>query len=147
MFNHLFRYRARGSRSHALRLAAAGALAFALAAPAFAQPRGLVSQRPTFSAGGRVKNIPRGPLLGQPVVVRPVDNVLDAELTVVDTTLNVPAVGNVPLRAYMLTAVNGRPVANPTPSFPGPTFRFSPGDSIRIRLVNRLPNQGDNATC
>jgi FtsP/CotA-like multicopper oxidase with cupredoxin domain len=90
--------------------------------------------------------IDRGPLLGEPTVVSSVNHLLDAELTVVDTTLNVPSVGPLHLRAYKLTRVNGQPVTD-VADFPGPTFSFSPGDSVRIRLVNRLPRVGDNHTC
>jgi FtsP/CotA-like multicopper oxidase with cupredoxin domain len=119
-------------------------LTLALAEPVLAQPR--VTQAPRAVQNGRLLRIPRGPLLGEPTVVSSLNRVLDAELTVIDTMLNVPSVGNVPLRAYKLTRVNGRPVSD-VADFPGPTFSFSPGDSVRIRLVNQLPLVGDNHTC
>ncbi|HEY7769293.1 multicopper oxidase family protein, partial [Longimicrobium sp.] len=50
------------------------------------------------------------------------------------------------LRAYRVTSVNGRPWADSAPHFPGPTFRVSQGDSVRIRLVNNLP-PGDSTRC
>jgi FtsP/CotA-like multicopper oxidase with cupredoxin domain len=130
----------RPSPRRALARVALGAmLTLALAEPLLAQPR--ITQAPRVVQGGRLLRIPRGPLLGEPTVVTSVNRLLDAELTVIDTTLNVPSVGNVPLRAYKLTAVNGVPVSDPA-DFPGPTFRFAPGDSVRIRLVNRLPDDG-----
>jgi FtsP/CotA-like multicopper oxidase with cupredoxin domain len=141
--HHAFMPSPRMSRRFLARLAMAGALALAMAAPAAAQPGrggGRLLQAPRLVQGGRVKLIPRGALLGEPTVVRSVNRLLDAELTVIDTVLNVPSVGNVRLRSYVLTKVNGQPVAN-GPTFPGPTFRFHPGDSVRIHLVNRLPRE------
>jgi FtsP/CotA-like multicopper oxidase with cupredoxin domain len=133
------------------RVAVAAALVLALAEPALAQPRraqrGQVVQRPRVVQGGRLLAIPRGPLLGEPLVINSLDSVLDAELTVIDTVLNIPSVGDRRLRAYKLTAVNGQPVRGTSATFPGPTFRFSPGDSVRIHLVNQLPNVGNPHEC
>ncbi|HEX7243707.1 MAG TPA: multicopper oxidase family protein [Longimicrobiaceae bacterium] len=60
----------------------------------------------------------------------------------VGTTINVLAadtfrVDTLRLRAYRLAAVDGIAI-NQAPRFPGPTFRVSPGDSVRIKLVNTL---------
>lgn len=51
------------------------------------------------------------------------------------------------LRAYRVTHVNGRPSPDSAPRFPGPTFRVGTGDSVRIRLVNNLPNTGSETQC
>jgi FtsP/CotA-like multicopper oxidase with cupredoxin domain len=134
----------RTHRRKPVRLALAALLVLAVAEPVLSQPR--VTQAPRLVQGGRLLRIPRGPLLGEPFVVSSVNRLLNAELTVIDTTLNVPSVGSVRLRAYKLTAVNGEPVTD-VADFPGPTFSFSPGDSVRIRLVNRLPLVGDDSTC
>ncbi|HET7460990.1 MAG TPA: multicopper oxidase family protein [Longimicrobium sp.] len=132
------------------RAAAAAVLVLAAAAPAAAQQgrraRPLF-QRPRVVANGRVVVIPRGPILGQPRVIEPVNHVIDAELTVIDTVLDVPSVGSTKLFAYKLTALNGQPVTDYPAQFPGPSFRFAPGDSVRIHLVNALPDTGSQHTC
>jgi FtsP/CotA-like multicopper oxidase with cupredoxin domain len=79
----------------------------------------------------------------QPVTVngRP-DRVLDATLEVVfDTILVQQAGGPVQkvLRTYRARAGTWTSIG-----FPGPTFRVSPGDSVRIKLVNRLPPSSES---
>lgn len=86
--------------------------------------------------------------LVEPVVVRsdPAERLLDVQLEVVLDTFEVPGSGTQALRAYRLVSANtyqGPPVT----AFPGPTFRVQPGDSVRIRLVNRLPPDPNPHAC
>jgi FtsP/CotA-like multicopper oxidase with cupredoxin domain len=106
----------------------------------------------------------RADSLRDPPVVRSVNGVLTATLTVEMATLPVDtfviridttAAGKVDttittgttsmnLRAYRLTsttdpAYTSLPLA---PAFPGPTFRVRRGEQVRIRLVNKLPPGG-----
>lgn len=102
--------------------------------------------------------------LGSPTVVRSVPqntpqgvrNILDATLEVVYATLPVPLdtarSGPQALRAYRLVSARTTPFSRDstvfdTTAFPGPTFEVSPGDSVRIRLVNSLPRGPANDSC
>jgi FtsP/CotA-like multicopper oxidase with cupredoxin domain len=87
----------------------------------------------------------------QPRVVRTGSNgVLDVTLAVDTATLTVPGDGVQLLRTWRLMAANGVSFADSsnTYGFPGPTFEVSPGDSVRILLVNNLPaNDSSNTQC
>jgi FtsP/CotA-like multicopper oxidase with cupredoxin domain len=102
--------------------------------------------------------------LGSPTVVRSVPQntpqgvrgILDATLEVVYDTLQVPIdtarSGVQRLRAYRLVSARMTPYSSDstvfdTTAFPGPTFEVSPGDSVRIRLVNSLPPSAPNDRC
>jgi FtsP/CotA-like multicopper oxidase with cupredoxin domain len=88
--------------------------------------------------------------LREPAVIRAVDGVLNATVTVEMATLPVPRgrdstqIQN--LRAYRLTATTdpsyGLNDPRFAPHFPGPTFRVRRGDLVQIELVNALPQGG-----
>ncbi|HST62196.1 MAG TPA: multicopper oxidase domain-containing protein [Longimicrobium sp.] len=82
----------------------------------------------------------------EPIVITTGANgILDVTLRVDTATLPVPGAGNQLLRAWTLVEANG--VSYDTTAYPGPTFVVSPGDSVRILLVNNLPAPDDNETC
>jgi FtsP/CotA-like multicopper oxidase with cupredoxin domain len=94
---------------------------------------------PTASAADSV-------VFPEPIVITTGANgILDVTLRVDTATLPVPGAGNQLLRAWTLVSANG--VLYDTTAYPGPTFVVSPGDSVRILLVNNLPGPDDNKAC
>jgi FtsP/CotA-like multicopper oxidase with cupredoxin domain len=79
----------------------------------------------------------------EPVQIRSVNGILDVTMEVTVATLPVPTTSgtkNETLRTYRLLAANGISYADSNKiGFPGPTFRVSRGDSVRILLINNLP--------
>ena len=90
------------------------------------------------------------PLLTEPDTFVSVNRVLNVTLQVVMDSIAVPTApgqsGKQLLRAWRVTRYNGQPV-NGRPTFPGPTFIVSPGDSVAIVLQNRLPAGSSNEAC
>jgi FtsP/CotA-like multicopper oxidase with cupredoxin domain len=90
------------------------------------------------------------PILTEPDTFVSVNRVLNVTLEVVMDSIVVPTGpgtgGKQLLRAWRVTRYNGQPV-NGRPSFPGPTFIVSPGDSVAIVLQNRLPRGTSNEAC
>ncbi|HEX5724183.1 MAG TPA: multicopper oxidase family protein [Longimicrobiaceae bacterium] len=86
--------------------------------------------------------------LRQPIVVRSQNRLLEATLEVVQTPLSVPGVGTLNLRAYKLLQGNGISYADSNKvAYPGPTFRIQRGDSVRILLINHLPQDTTENEC
>jgi FtsP/CotA-like multicopper oxidase with cupredoxin domain len=91
-----------------------------------------------------------GDTLVQPVEVRSRNGVLDVGLAVQMDTFVVPfrrgdtlTHDTLALRSYRLTRIGTDPVGA-SPAFPGPTFRVTPGDRVRIFLENDLPWTDDD---
>ncbi|HEX8244050.1 MAG TPA: multicopper oxidase domain-containing protein, partial [Longimicrobium sp.] len=83
----------------------------------------------------------------EPDSVKSVNGLLDVTLAVVQATLPVPLDSGGPqsLKAYRLLVANGVRVNRP-PSYPGPTFIVSPGDRVRINLIDSLA-ASDSVAC
>lgn len=138
-------------RSALLLLAAAAAMPFAACAPASSLANTATAAGDTLTEPVRVASVPQ-------VVDGDTVNVLDATLEVVYGQLPVPLTDGTSgpqwLRSYRLVSARVTPFSSDTTAygvvaFPGPTFVFSPGDRVRIRLVNsltNLPDQG-NTEC
>lgn len=81
--------------------------------------------------------------LRQPIMVSTGPNgVLDVVLEAVVAQLPVPGSTTSPetLRTYRLVEANGTSYRDTSlVGFPGPTFRVTQGDSVRIKLINSLP--------
>jgi FtsP/CotA-like multicopper oxidase with cupredoxin domain len=98
---------------------------------------------PALGGGGTAADSVAFP---EPIVISTGANgILDVTLRVDTATLNVPGAGRQLLRAWTLVKANGRDYDST--SFPGPTFVVSPGDSVRILLVNNLPQDTTNDQC
>ncbi len=138
-------------RSTLLVLAAAAAMPFAACAPTASLAGTTTAAADTLIEPVRVASVPQ-------VVDGDTVNVLDATLEVVYGQLPVPLTNGTSgpqwLRSYRLVSARVTPFSRDTTAygvvaFPGPTFVFSPGDRVRIRLVNsltNLPDQG-NSEC
>lgn len=66
-------------------------------------------------------------------------NILDVEMHAVMAPLRTPTGTIDTLRTWKVTRANGAPMDSM--GYPGPTFVVSPGDSVRILLVNGLPEE------
>lgn len=141
---------ARGGRSGVLAVAAAAVVGTVAVLATGCEP----TARP--GPGDPLAALAGETLLREPFEVRSLPVVvggdtvglLDAEMEVVLDSFAVPGAGTMQLRAYRLTEANGVSYRDTVISgFPGPTFRIQPGDSVRIRLVNRLPDAGSNTRC
>jgi FtsP/CotA-like multicopper oxidase with cupredoxin domain len=93
--------------------------------------------------------------LREPAVIRPVNGVLNATVTVEMARLPIPRGRNAQgrdsvevadLRSFRLTSTTDPSYSlnDPrfAPLFPGPTYRVRRGDLVRIELVNALPDEG-----
>jgi FtsP/CotA-like multicopper oxidase with cupredoxin domain len=83
----------------------------------------------------------------EPDSVKSVNGLLDVTMAVVKVSINVPLDSSKPqqLMVYRLLRANGVQVNRP-PSYPGPTFIVSPGDRVRINLIDSL-GPSDNTHC
>jgi len=92
--------------------------------------------------------------LRDPAVIRPLNGVLNATVTVEMASLPVPRgrdlAVNMDLRAYRLTSTTDTAykLNDPrfAPLFPGPTYRVRRGDLVQIELINALPQGGPGDT-
>lgn len=118
-----------------------------LAAVGFSLGFGLLTLAPSMYAQ-------TGDTLRQPMDIRSMPKkvggqtigILDARIeAVMNTRTPAGAPGPQTLRSYRVTHANGRNYD--VISAPGPTLRFNPGDSIRILLVNKLPQGSDPHAC
>jgi FtsP/CotA-like multicopper oxidase with cupredoxin domain len=90
------------------------------------------------------------PVFPEPRVIRTGSNgILDVVLEADTVTLPVPTLPDQFLRNWRLISANGVSYADSanTIGYPGPTFRVSVGDSVRIRLINSLPAPDDEDHC
>jgi FtsP/CotA-like multicopper oxidase with cupredoxin domain len=90
------------------------------------------------------------PVFPEPRVIRTGSNgILDVVLEADTVTLPVPTLPDQFLRNWRLISANGVLYADSanTIGYPGPTFRVSVGDSVRIRLINSLPKPDDESRC
>ncbi len=89
-----------------------------------------------------------GDTLRQPRDVYSRNGVLNVTLAVGWANLKVPVQRDSSvtwrLRAYSVWEVDGRPLADSTPAFPGPTLHVRPGDRVLLKLVNNLPTAGND---
>ncbi|HYR08973.1 MAG TPA: multicopper oxidase family protein [Longimicrobium sp.] len=89
-----------------------------------------------------------GQELRHPIEIESVRGVLDVRLeaTVRQLVIPGPTPRSFPMRTYRLLWANGVSYADSNKyGFPGPTFKVTQGDSVRILLVNNLPR--DTAGC
>jgi FtsP/CotA-like multicopper oxidase with cupredoxin domain len=131
----------RGLVPHAvLALATVIAGAAAACAPGVSAPSSVAMARPAAAATGL--DSLRDPLTISSVPVQTpsgVRNILDVEMHAVMAPLRTPTNTIDTLRTWKITRANGVPMDSM--GYPGPTFVVSPGDSVRILLVNKLPEE------
>ena len=111
-------------------------------------------RQPVAPRGAFVLPAAIGDTLTEPFVVRAVPhtvngrtvNILDLTMEVVLDTVVVPGTSNAQtLRAYRVVSANG--VSHDITAFPGPTLWAKPGDSVRIKLRNRLGPDANMHSC
>ena len=91
--------------------------------------------------------------LTEPLVIRAVPvnvggrvvRILDVEMHVILTSLPLPEGGSDTMRTWRLVKANNQTYDRV--GYPGPTFRVQRGDSVRILLVNHLPEEGSGTRC
>jgi FtsP/CotA-like multicopper oxidase with cupredoxin domain len=139
----------RGLLPHAVGVALLGAAACAGAAGSGSTPAPARAAMAAPAARAQV-DTGYGLPFREPRVIRTgSDGILRATLRVDTATLYIPTLGHRLLRSWTLVEANGVSYADSanTTVYPGPTFRVSVGDSVRILLVNNLPAPNDENAC